>query len=66
MLRSDLRDYIDGHILMKGTKIIKGILNADTRNENLTFKNKAPFRSCISKIIYIFVDSADDLEIFMQ
>ena len=45
MLRSDLCDYIDAHILMKGTTIIKGILNADTRSENLTFKNKAPFIS---------------------
>ena len=66
MLRSDLCDYIDAHILIKGTIIIKSILNADTRNEKLTFKNKAPFRSCISKILNIFVDNTDDLEIFMQ
>ena len=36
-----------------------------TRNKKLTFKNNAPFRSCISKINNTFIDNAGDLDIVM-
>ena len=33
------------------------------RNKKLTFKNSAPFRSCISKISNTFIGNAEDLDI---
>ena len=33
--------------------------------KNLTFKNNAPFRSCISKINSTFIDNPEDLDIVM-
>ena len=36
---------------------------ADRRNKKLTFKNNAPFRSCITKTNNIFIDNAEDLDI---
>ena len=35
------------------------------RNKKLTFKNIAPFRSCVSKISSTFIDIAEDLDIVM-
>ena len=35
------------------------------KRKKLTFKNNAPFRSCISKINNTFIDSAEDLDIVM-
>ena len=37
----------------------------EKRNKKLTFKNNAPFRSCISKVNNTFIDNAEDLEIIM-
>ena len=53
MLRSDLCDYTDVSIVVKDTED----LSAAAANENdkaeteVAFKNNAPFRSCIWKII---------------
>ena len=47
MLRSNLYDYSNACIVMKGRISIRGTNNASTRNKKLTFKNNAPFRSCI-------------------
>ena len=47
MLRSDLYDYGDAYIAVKGRISVTGIDNANRRNKKLTFKNNAPFRSCI-------------------
>ena len=57
MLRSDLCDYSDAHI------VVKGINDVSERNKKLTFKNNAPFRSCVSKINNAFIDNAEDLDI---
>ena len=65
MLRSNLCDYSDAYIVMKGRKSVKGTNNANTRNKKLNFKNNAPFRSCISKINDTFTDNAEDLNIVM-
>ena len=35
------------------------------RNKKLTFRNNAPFRSCISKTDNTFIDNAEDLRIVM-
>ena len=65
MLRSDLCDYSDAYIVVKGRISVTGTDNANRRNKKLTFKNNAPFRSDISKINNTFVDSAVDLDIVM-
>ena len=63
MLRSDLCDYSDAYIVVKGT--IEGGNDVKTRNKKIIFKNNAPFRCCISKINNAFIDSAEDLDIVM-
>ena len=35
------------------------------RDKKLSFKNNAPFRSCISKISNTFIDNTGDLDIVM-
>ena len=67
MLRSDLCDYSDTYIVVKGTRD----LLAAAANENheaeiyVAFKNNAPFRSCISKIKSTLIGNAEDLDIVM-
>ena len=56
MLRSNLCDYADAYILVKGTITITGAGNDDAakrldeRNKGVIFKNCAPFTKCISRI----------------
>ena len=64
MLRSDLCDYSDAYIVVKG-KIIATALNNDAYDKKLAFKNNAPFTSCISKINNTLIDNAEDLHIVM-
>ena len=47
MLRSDLFDYSDAYILVKGTITVEADDNDKERNKKLTFKNNVPFISCI-------------------
>ena len=61
MLRSDLCNYSNEYIIVKWTITA----DANTKNKNLTFKNNAPFRSCISKINNIFIENAEDHRIVM-
>ena len=49
MLRSDLCDYSDAYIVVKGDIILEGDNDANKKNKNLAFKNNAPFINCISK-----------------
>ena len=66
MLRSYLCDFSDAYIVVKGDIItLEGDNNANKRNKNLTFKNNAPFISCISKINSIKIDNAEDLDVVM-
>ena len=69
MLRSDLCDYSDAYILVKGKiTVTKGRNNDDNSNgynKKLAFKNNAPFISCISKINGQFIENAEDLDIVM-
>ena len=64
MLRSDLCDYSDAYIVVKGA-----ITVTDPGNEayykELTLKNNAPFVSCISKINKTLIDNAADIDIVM-
>ena len=65
MLRSDLYDQSNACIILKRTVTVEGTNDANKRNKKLTFKNNAPFRSCISKINNTLIDNAEDLDIVM-
>ena len=65
MLRSDLCDFGDACIVVKGDITFEGDNNANKRNKNLAFKNNAPFINCISKINGVQIDNAEDLEVVM-
>ena len=69
MLRSNLYDYADSYILVKGTITITGAganadaRQADERDKGVTFKNCAPFTKCISRINNTDIDNAHDIDI---
>ena len=72
MLRSDLCDYSDAYILVKGTVTITapGVNNdanniRDKRNRPLILKNNAPSVSCITRINGELIEDAVDLDILM-
>ena len=72
MLRSNLCDYSDAYILVKGTITVTapGANNnasniRDKRNRPLILKNNAPFVSCITRINEELIEDADDLDIVM-
>ena len=47
MLRSDLCDFNDVYIAVKGDITLEGHNDANLRNKNLAFKNNAPVINCI-------------------
>ena len=59
MLRSDLCDYSDPYIVVKGDIIVTEPGNAKRNKKK--FKNNAPFNKCISKINGVKIDNAEDL-----
>ena len=71
MLRSNLCDYADAYILVKGTITITGAgdddaaKRLDERNKGVIFKNCAPFTKCISRINNTEIDNAKDIDIVM-
>ena len=71
MLKSDLCDYADAYIFIKGTITITGIGNddngrhADERNKALMFKDCVLFTKSISRINVIDTDNAQDIDIVM-
>ena len=65
MLGSDLCDYSDAYIIVKGDITFEGDNNANKRNKDLAFKNNAPFINCISKINGVKIDDAEDLDVVM-
>ena len=64
MLRSDLCDFNDAYIVVKGD-ITVGAPNNAKRNKAVAFKNNAPFSNCISKINGVKIDNAEDLDVVM-
>ena len=68
MLRSNLCDYADSYILVKGTITITGAgddaaaRQADERDKEITFKSCAPFTECINRINKIDIDNAHDID----
>ena len=72
MLRSNLCDYSDAYILVKGTIMVTalgandGANNIrDKKNRPLILKNNVPFVSCITRINGELIEDADDLDIVM-
>ena len=67
MLRSELCDFNDAYIVVKGIITVSARDGAnnikDNKNKPLGFKNNAPFISCISKINGTLIESAEDLDI---
>ena len=73
MLRSNLCDYSDAYMLVKGTITVTdpGVNNnanniRDKRNRPVILKNNAPFVSCITRINGELIEDADDLDIVMS
>ena len=71
MLRSNLCDYADSYILVKGTITITGAgdnageRQQDERDKGVTLKNCASFSKCISGINNTDIDNAQDIDIVM-
>ena len=66
MLRYSLCDYSDAYILVKGNITFNNTAAADAdvndANKKAIFKNCALFTDCISKINYIQIDNAKDID----
>ena len=71
MLKSNLCDYPDAYIFVKGTITITGAGDdaatgqADERDRGVTFKNYAPFTKCTSRINGTDIDNSRDIDIAM-
>ena len=72
MLRSNLCNYSDAYILVKGTITVTapGVNNnankRNKRNRPLILKSNAPFVSCITRINGELIEDADDLDIVIS
>ena len=67
MLRSDLCDFSDAYIVVKGIVTVSADgRDRDEMNRQAILKNNAPFISCISKINGVLVENAEDLDIVMS
>ena len=62
MPHSDLCDYSDAYIIVEWTITVTHPSDANYKKK-LTFKNNAPFISCITKINNSIVDNAEYLDI---
>ena len=64
MLRSDLYDFSDAYIVVRGTIAATNPDN-NAYGKKLPLKNNAPFVSYISKVNNTLVDNAEDLDVVM-
>ena len=66
MLRSDLCDFSDAYIVVKGIVTVSADeRDRDEMNRQVILKNNTPFISCISKIKGVLVENAEDLDAVM-
>ena len=65
MLRSDLCDYSEAYVWVKGDVSADNEADNDNFDKRFAFKNNAPFMSCISKINGKLVENAEDLDVVM-
>ena len=63
-IRSDLCDFSNAYIVVKGNITVTNSNNAK-RKKAVTFKNNVPFTNCITKINDIKIDNAEDLDVVM-
>ena len=65
MLHSSLCDYSDAYILVKGfIKVAQETAaTSNNANENIIFKNCAPFTYCISRLNNTHIDDAHDIDV---
>ena len=63
MLRSDLCEFSDAHIVVNRDISLEVDDDANKHDRNLVFKNNASFINCITKINGIKVDNAEDLDV---
>ena len=63
MLKSDLCDYSDAYVWVKGKITVTNPNDNANFNKELIFKNNAPFILCISKINGELAENAEDLDI---
>ena len=63
MLRSNLCDFSNAYIVVKGTITVNP--NEANYNKKLVLKNNAPFTSCILKINNTLIDNPKDLDTVM-
>ena len=65
MLRSDLHNFSEAYIVVKGTITVTGTSSRRKKKTFLAFKHNAPIISCISKINNTLTDNAEDLDVVM-
>ena len=68
MLRSDLCDFSDVYIVVKGTITLTKTHERrfiDIRNRFSAFRDNAPFINCTSNINYVLIENAGDLDVVM-
>ena len=64
MLRTDLCDFSDAYLVVKGVITVTEPDNAK-RSKSVAFKSNAPFIKCISNINDLQIDNAEDLDVVM-
>ena len=67
MLKSNLCDYSDAYVLVKGNIVVSKSSAAGESTNNAykkaIFKNCTPFTDCMSEINYIEVDNANGIDV---
>ena len=65
ILRSDLNDFSDAYIVVKGKETVARTSSRSRKNRPLAFKNNSPFISCISRVNNTLKENAEDLDVVM-
>ena len=61
MLRSDLCDFSEAYIVVKGIITVAGRSSSSRKNRPLAIKNNAPFIGCFLKINNTLIGNAEDI-----
>ena len=61
ILKSDLCDFSDAYIAVKGDIIVTN--SDDAKRNKIVFKNNASFINCILKISSVQIDNAEDFDV---
>ena len=69
MIKSNVCDYFDAYILVKGTIIVPNTAAAGTAvnnaNKKVIFKNWTPFTNCVTKLNDAQADDGHEIDIVM-